>query len=392
MPNKTIAGIVATLKRELSRMKSRPLYFLATVGVMAFCYLFFLTFFSPGQPTAMPTGVVDLDHSSISRKFIRNLNATQQSKVVMYLNSHTEARKEMQKGNIYAFVEIKPGFAADVLSNRRPKMTFYVNDAYLIAGSLLYKDITYMSALTSASMQQQVLQAKGVSQSQIMGQIQPVTLDTHLIGNPWANYGVYLINLLLPGVLQLMVLLMTIFPIGVELKERTSREWLRSADNSMAVALIGKLLPYTIIFTIVGIIGNVLLYQFMHYPAQAGIGWMFLATFIYVLAYQAIGIFIIGLLPVLRDGVAMAALYGLFAFTFAGFTFPIEHMPPAAQVFSELFPIRDYFRIYVNQALHGTSISYSYIYYVIMMAFMLLPLPVYNRLKKAAIYLNYPTK
>lgn len=373
-------------------MGSRPIYFLGTVGVMLFCYVFFLTLMKEGQPVRMPVGIVDLDNSSLSRQFVRNLDATQQSEIVMHLNSYTEARKEMQKGNIYAFVVIKDNFEAEVMANRRPKMTFYVNDAYLVAGSLLLKDITYMSELTAGAMKQKVLKAKGMEDSRIMGVIQPISLDTHLIGNPWANYGVYLLNVLLPGVLQIMILMLTVFAIGVELKEKTSRLWLRTADNSMFAALMGKLMPYTIIFTILGIIGNILLYWYMGYPMNSHIGWMFLTTFLYVMAYQAVGTLIIGITPVLRDGVTLAAFYGLLGFTYAGFTFPIEQLPYVAQIFSELFPIRHYFKVYVNQALNGLSIGYSVHYLIALLAFTFLPLLVYIRLKKAAIYQNYPTK
>lgn len=381
-----------TFIRELKRMGSRPVYFLGTVGVMFFCYIFFLSFMNEGQPNRMPIGVVDFDKSSLSRQFLRNLNATQQARIVENLNSFTDARKEMQKGNIYAFVVIKDNFEAEVLANRRPKMTFYVNDAYLVAGSLLLKDITYMSELTSGAMKQKVLKAKGVDESRIMGIIQPISLDTHLIGNPWANYGVYLLNVLLPGVLQLMILMLTIFAIGIELKEKTSRIWLRTADNSIFAALMGKLMPYTLIFTLLGIIGDVLLYWHMGYPLNSNIGWMFLATFLFVVAYQAIGILIIGITPVLRDGVTIAAFYGLLGFTFAGFTFPVEQMPYSAQIFSHLFPIRFYFKIYVNQALNGLNIGYSLSYLLALLVFTISPMFVYVRLKKAAIYQNYPIK
>ncbi len=392
MSTKLLSAFIKTLKRELKRMGSRPIYFLGTVGVMLFCYVFFLTLMKEGQPVRMPVGIVDLDNSSLSRQFVRNLDATQQSEIVMHLNSYTEARKEMQKGNIYAFVVIKDNFEAEVMANRRPKMTFYVNDAYLVAGSLLLKDITYMSELTAGAMKQKVLKAKGMEDSRIMGVIQPISLDTHLIGNPWANYGVYLLNVLLPGVLQIMILMLTVFAIGVELKEKTSRLWLRTADNSMFAALMGKLMPYTIIFTILGIIGNILLYWYMGYPMNSHIGWMFLTTFLYVMAYQAVGTLIIGITPVLRDGVTLAAFYGLLGFTYAGFTFPIEQLPYVAQIFSELFPIRHYFKVYVNQALNGLSIGYSVDYLIALLAFTFLPLLVYIRLKKAAIYQNYPTK
>jgi len=392
MSTNILSAFIKTFKRELKRMGSRPIYLLGTVGVMLFCYVFFLTLMKEGQPVRMPVGIVDLDNSSLSRQFVRNLDATQQSEIVMHLNSYTEARKEMQKGNIYAFVVIKDNFEAEVMANRRPKMTFYVNDAYLVAGSLLLKDITYMSELTAGAMKQKVLKAKGMEDSRIMGVIQPISLDTHLIGNPWANYGVYLLNVLLPGVLQIMILMLTVFAIGVELKEKTSRLWLRTADNSMFAALMGKLMPYTIIFTILGIIGNILLYWYMGYPMNSHIGWMFLTTFLYVMAYQAVGTLIIGITPVLRDGVTLAAFYGLLGFTYAGFTFPIEQLPYVAQIFSELFPIRHYFKVYVNQALNGLSIGYSVDYLIALLAFTFLPLLVYIRLKKAAIYQNYPTK
>lgn len=384
------SAITNTLSREFRRMVSRPIYFIGTVLVMAFCFVFFLTFFDEGQPNKMPIAIVDKDNSALSRQFARNLNSTQQADIVMKVATHTEARKEMQKGNIYAFVEIDKGFAREVLSNRRPTLKFYVNNGYLIAGSLLLKDISYMSALTSGAVQRQVLRAKGVEESRIMGIIQPIVIDTHQVGNPWANYGIYLLNVLLPGVLQLMILLMTVFAIGVEFKERTAHQWLENAGNSVFAAVTGKLLPYTIIFTLMGIISNILLYRLMQYPMNSSIGWMFLTTFLYVLAYQAVGVLFIGLTPVLRDGVTLTAFYGLLGFTFAGFTFPIEQLPYMSRIFSDLFPIRHYFNIYVNQALHGTAVQFSVISFVALLAFNILPLFVYHRLKNAAILQNYP--
>ncbi|MFT3753865.1 MAG: ABC transporter permease [Paludibacter sp.] len=392
MPNKILSAIADTLNREMKRMVSRPIYFICTVLTMVFCYVFFFTFFNEGQPTRMPIGIVDHDNSSLSRQFIRNLEATQQAQIVMYANSHKEAREEMQRGNIYAFVEIKHNFASDAIANRRPAITFYINDSYLIAGSLLAKDITYMSAATSLGMQRKILRAKGMDESRIMGIIQPVVLDTHLIGNAWANYGTYLLNVILPGILQLMVLLMTIFAIGVELKERTSREWLETANHSMFAALTGKLLPYTVLFTGLGIICNLLLYKYMHYPMNSSIGWMHLTTFVFVVASQAIGILLIGITPVLRDAITLGGVFGMLGVTFAGSTFPIEQMPVGVRIFSHFFPIHHYFIIYVNQALNGIGIQHSLLSFLYLISFSILPLFVYSRLKKAAVYQNYPIK
>jgi len=387
-----VTGLKTTFNREIKRMLSRPIYFICTVLTMTFCYVFFLTFFNEGQPNKMPIAVVDMDHSSLSRQITRNLEATQQAEIIMHLYSHKEAREELQRANIYGFMEIKRGFSKEVISNRRPMLNFYVNDAYLIAGSLLNKDLMYMSAATSIGVQQKILRAKGMEDNRIMGILQPITIDTHLIGNAWANYGTYLLNVILPGILQLMVILITVFAIGVEFKERTAHDWIGITGNKMFPALTGKLLPYTIVFSTLGIIGNLLLYRYMRYPLNSGIGWMFLSTFLLVVASQSLGILFIGITPVLRDGVTIAGFFGMLGVSFAGSAFPIEQMPYPTRIFSDLFPMRHYFNIYVNQALNGMNVRYSLISIIVLVSFSILPFFVYNRLRNAAIRQNYPVK
>ena len=115
-------------------------------------------------------------------------------------------------------------------------------------------------------------------------------------------------------------------------------------------------------------------------------------TILYVIAYQAIGIFCIGLLPVLREAISLVAVYAILGVSYTGFTFPVEAMPYGAQIFQHLFPVRFYFKIYVNEALNGAPFHYSAIYLVAITAFFLLPFLVYKRLKSAVIKLNYPSK
>lgn len=373
-------------------MFGRPIYLFSTVFVMAFCYLFFLTFLKEGMPQKLPIAIVDLDQSTISRRFYRELNATASTEVVMRCTNYQDARDQMQRGNIHGFIVIPKNLYKNLLVNKRPTVSFYVNNSYLIAGTLSYKDMLTMSALASAAYQREFLKAKGIGESQIMGKIQPILIDSHMIGNPWANYGIYLINILLPGVLQLMVLLLTVFAIGIELKNRCSRDWLDAADGSLAIALAAKLAPYTILFSILGIAGNVLLYKFICFPFHGSFAVMCIATVLFVIAHQAIGIFMIGLFPVLRDAISLAALYGILSFTYAGFTFPIEAMPRLAQGASALFPIRHYFKIYINEALLGVGLIESLLYFAALLSFLILPFIVYNRLKSALINQNYPLK
>lgn len=373
-------------------MLSRPIYLFSTVFVVAFGYLFFLTLINEGLPERLPVAVIDNDNSGISRRFIRELNATPMTQVVKECINFAEARDLMQRGEVYGIIDIPQDFYCELLAGKRPDISFYVNNAYLIAGTLSYKDMLTMSTLASSAYQREILRAKGMDEKAIMGRIQPIVIDTHQIGNQWANYGIYLTNVLLPGILQLVILLMTVYPIGIELKTRRSREWLSGSGDSISIALLGKLLPYSVIFIILGIAGNILLYKFTGFPMNGSLLRFTVATVIFVLAHQAIGIFMIGMFPVLRVATSFAALYGILSFTYAGFTFPIEAMPPLAQGASVLFPIRHYFNIYVNESLYGAPFANSALSFAAMLLFLALPLIVSGRLKKALINQNYPIK
>lgn len=382
MNNSIIQQIKDVACREWKRMLTRPVYFLSSIFAMLFCYLFFLTLMSEGLPRQLPIGIVDGDNSSMSRTLERNVNASPQVEIVGKYASFTEARKDMQKGRIYAIIDIAPGFQSDLLANRQPSLSFYVNDVYLVAGSLSYKDLTYISELMTGFILQQSLQAKGVTgEENLMPILQPIAMDTHQIGNPYTNYSVYLSNVLLPGVLQMLIIMFTIYAIGVEMKQGTTREWLSRGNGSILSALTGKVVPHTVLFMLLGLLGLFLLYGVMGFPMNGSIAWMALAMFLFVMAHQAIGIFIIGLLGRLRDSISIGMFYSLLSVSFAGFTFPIEAMPRGVQIFSWLFPIRYYFKIYVNEALNGADIRYSLIYFAGMLAFLLLPFLVYPRLR-----------
>lgn len=379
----------SVMKRECRRLVSRPLYLFCMVVAPLFCYVFFTTLMDSGLPQDMPVGIVDQDQTSMTRQLTRTLDAFQQSKVVARYASFDEARRAMQRNEIYGFYYIPEGTTAEAQAQRRPTVSFYTNNTLLIAGSLLFKDMKTMSELASGAVVQATLLAKGATEQQAMDYLQPIVIDTHPLNNPWLNYSVYLNNTFAPGVLMLLIFMVTVFSIGVEIKERTARQWLRMGNNSIWISLAGKLLPHTAIFFLMGIFYNVYLYGFLHYPCHSGIWPMLLATLCLVLASQGMGILMIGTLPTLRLGLSFASLWGVLSFSMCGLSFPLMGMHPTLQALANLFPLRHYFLIYVDQALNGYPMIYSWSNYVALLLFMLLPFLVAHRLKGALIYYKY---
>ena len=388
---KFLHNIAAVIRRELRLMRQRPVYLLASVGVMTFCMIFFLTLLRDRIPQDLPVGVVDLDESSLSRNFIRQLDATRIGKTVGF-SSYTEARKALQTGKISSFCVIPEGFYSDVLSNRQPELTMYVNTLYFVGGALSYKELLTLANLSSGAVQREVFRAKGMDDNAIMAQIQPIVIDAHNIGNPAADYRAFLCNALIPGVLETIIILVTVYALGSELKYGTSRHLLEKAGGSMTAAMLGKLIPYTVLFTMMGIICDLILYDWMRVPMAGSIWNMFLGTFLLVLASEAVAFFIVGTLPVLRLSISISALYSMLAFSLAGFSLPVEAMPPYIQGLSAAFPLRHFYLMYVQEGIFGSGFEGWYTQVIALMCFLALPPLVYRRLQKAYIDLNFPRK
>lgn len=377
------------IRREVVRLLFKPMYFFCMLLAPAISVIFFVSLMWEGLPTNLPVAVVDMDNTATSRTLIRQLDAFEQTGVLFTTPSFHEARTEMQKGHIYGIFYIPKDFAVDASSGKQPRLSFYTNGTYLIAASLLFRDMKTMSVLAGAAVGLQTGTAKGFTTDQIMGQLQPIVVDTHALGNPWLNYSVYLNNTLLPGILQLIIFLVTVFSIGSEIKYSTSRDWLRTGGNSFTVSLFGKLLPQTVIFTIIGFTILAVLYGYNAFPLNSGWGPMLGAMFLLVISSQAVGVFMIGVLPTLRLGLSFASLFGMLAFSVVGFSYPVLDMSPPIQALANLFPLRHYFLIYIDQALNGRELIYSWLQYVSLTAFLILPVLTSRNLKEALLYFKY---
>ena len=100
MERNFIRNVWEVLRREIRIIRQRPIYLLASVGVIIVNAVFYLTFFGDGLPHDLPVGVVDEDHSSTSRNFTAQLESTQLSHVIFFEDVH--AARERSVDEIFA--------------------------------------------------------------------------------------------------------------------------------------------------------------------------------------------------------------------------------------------------------------------------------------------------
>lgn len=155
---------------------------------------FFIDMMDPGLPMKVPTAVVDLDQSPLSRKVTRNLASSQALAVDYKAESFHEAMDDVRSGKIFGFFYIPEGFQRDAVSGRGPMLSYYSNLTFFVPGTLAFKGFKTVAVTTSGGVVQTSLVQSGVDEASVGALLQPVVINESGIHNPWLNYNIYLSN------------------------------------------------------------------------------------------------------------------------------------------------------------------------------------------------------
>lgn len=380
-----MSAFTDSLRLGIHQLASRRLYIFAMAVVPIACTLFFLSFMDSGLPLRTPVGIVDNDLTPTSRKVTRMLNAEEVLDIRYHHTSYAEAMEAVRRGESFGFFVIPENFEQDAVSGKDPSLSLFANMSFFVPGTLSFKGFKTGAVLTTGAMAQTKLTSVGLVDERTEALLQPVSFEVNPLNNPWTNYNYYLTSSFMPGLLQLMIMLITAYTVTQEIKYRTSVRWLRTARGSIFTAVAGKLLPQTVVFLLTGMAMLGLLFGFGHFPLNCSPLVMVSAMALMVVASQGLGLFFCCLLPNPRLSLSVSALIGILTFSIAAFSYPVPSMYGAVGIFSYILPVRYYFLIYIGQALNGLPIYYSRWYFMALLAFPLLGTCLLPRLKRACL-------
>ena len=377
-----MSALLNVFRRELRRMTSRRIYFASCIVLPLFSLVFMATIFDHGQMENLPVGVVDADQTSLSRSIVRMVDATPELQVTKHYANETEARKAMQKKEIYGYLLISSGIKS---------LCYYYHNAMLSVGGELHS--TFETLLKRVSVTPIVTEAVGLGESQtnITSFLIPVSEEEMVSYNPNRNYAIYLSQPFFFVFLQVLLLLVTTYALGSESKFGTSDEWLQMAKGNMGIAVTGKLLPYTFIFIAIGVLANVVFFNWMKMTLPCSLWVMNGITILFILATQALALLLYAIFPALSLIISVVSMIGSLGATLSGVTFPVNFMDTPVYWASFLFPIRHFVEVVQSLLYLEGSFSNYWTNLVILLLFILSPILLLPRLKRALLTHRYET-
>ena len=379
----------SVFEREITRMTSRRLYFGVCIVLPLFCVFFMATIFGSGQMENLPIGIVDLDQTATSRNISRTIEAVPTFNVIAHYSDDISARTATQQKKIYGYLVIPENFEENVLSGKTTTLSYYYHYALLSVGSEIqgaFETVLQPLAITPIINEATAL---GISENQIEDFLVPVNEQGHPLYNPDLDYSVYLSNPFFFILFQVIILLVTVYTIGSEIKFRTADEWLKCADMNIFTAITGKLLPYTILFIIIGIFSNYIMFGVMQIPFSCGFTPLNLTTILFVIATQALAVFLFSLFPAISIIISIVSMVGSLGATLSGVTFPAPFMFPAVYYASFLFPVRHFVEINQNLLYGDYGFAYTWQNISALFLFILPAILILPHLKKAILSHKY---
>lgn len=384
--NESITFFFRVVHREILRISTNKVLLFTTLVAPVLVFVVVQWLFGVGVVRNLPVAIVDVDQSAVSRKIVRMVNATPVSSVAFRCNSLREAKHLMDVGETEAVLLLPADLERDMLKGTAPDLALYINNTNLVSGGLLKAGLYRTLATFSAGVKLQVyLKSGSTTIHQAYEKISPVTVDAHVLFNPFGNYSYFLSLGLIPVMLTVFTFLGSVYALGIELKEKTAGDFMRVANHNIIVALCGKFLPHTFLYLVNAMVMNLILFKGLGTPLNGSLGILIASEILLILSYQAMAVVFLAFTSNLRLSLSLGSAYTMMALTFSGLTFPSIAMPLIAKGFGYIFPYTLWLKIFLSQSLRGEPAYETFFPVLFLVFYLLLGLVAFSSLKNKLI-------
>jgi ABC-2 type transport system permease protein len=281
--------------------------------------------FTQGVMLDLPIGVVDHDHSSLSRQLIRELDAGSHAKLINDDMSLPEAIEQLKRINIYALLYIPPNFEADVLAGQQPTPILYYNSLYYSAG--LYSIMDYSGLINSLNEHYRGIMATKIGLP--IPTLAKVNFVYDGLFNATGNSRYFQLFSAIVHILQLFVVACTVHLLG---------QLPKTFQVNYAI-ILGKLFPYTLWYTSLLLLEIAVLVLASSAKVNSQPIFMPIVIFFYVMAAQSIGVLLFTFTRTVINAYSLIGILVGLALTYSGITVPEISMPLVAQLIAQIEPL-----------------------------------------------------
>lgn len=300
--------------------------------------------------------VVDSDHSSLSRRLIQDMDASEYIRLQMLAASYDEALRSLDNGDVDVVIEIPSGMETDMVTKTG-------NKRILVSGNAV-------NAIKGTLGSQYVVQSMASTLSSLFPHTNDMSITVQNLYNPTLNYRHFMI----PALFIIMAIMICGFLPAISVvteKEEGTIEQVNVTPVSRTAFMLSKLIPYWVLGVIEFAICMLTVWPVYGLAPSGSLALIFLAIILFVLMISALGVVVANICESsLQTMLIMYTVNTLFVLM-GGMTTPIECMPHWAQGITWFIPARYFIDILRSVYLKSSAFMDLWLDYALLLLFAL---------------------
>lgn len=294
---------------------------------------------------------MDFDHSPTSRQLIEKFNASAYFNVLNVFDTHKMASSAMLSGEVDVVLEIPNHFERDLLKDQSASLGVTIN---AIDGAAAGVESGYINQIVQGFNKD--IKMDFIDPSNKV--LQPIIIET--IPSFWYNITLDYKTFMVPGILVLLVTMITLFLSGMNIvreKEIGTLEQINVTPIRKSQFIIGKLFPFWVIGMGLLTIGLILAKLIFNTPMIGSLALLYLYTSLYILVILGMGLLISNFTDTQQQAMFIAWFFVVIFILMSGLFTPIESMPKWAQFITEFNPIKYFVQVVRMVMLKGSGFT-----------------------------------
>ncbi len=353
--------IAAVTRKELRQLERDRMTLAFVVGIPALQLVLF-GYAIDLDVRHVPTGVIDRSNTTLSRRLVERMEATQTFRVLRRLDDERAAMALLESSELGAVVVIPPDYGRLRGRGRGAEISVLadasnpsVASAVSRASEGLERWLREHPALASAERRAGAAPGRSGPEADL---IHPSSIEIHVIPfyNPERRTAIFIDPGLIGVILTMTMMLMTALALVRE-REHGTFEFLIATPITRIELMIGKTLPYLLVGHVQVAVVLVTGTWLFDVPVRGSLIDLGIGALPFLMAMLALGLVISSFARSQFQATQMSFFVFLPSMLLSGFMFPFEAMPRPAQWIGEGLPLTHFVRLARGVLIKGGSIA-----------------------------------
>lgn len=352
---KIIAYIVQKEFKQIFRNKGM----LPIIFIMPLIQLIILSNVATFEIKNIKFSYIDFDKSSMSRELISKFQASKYFNITNNFQSAKDANYAMLNGKVDVILEIPSFFEHDLSKDNKANLSVRINAidgaAAGVVNGYINQIIKEFNTKTKITLLNSL--AKTTPSSYQIEYNVPKKIES--IPSFWYNETLNYKTFMVPGILVLLVTMITLFLSGMNIvreKEIGTLEQINVTPIKKYQFIIGKLLPFWILGLVLLTVGISIAKLLFNISIAGNIPLMYLYASIYIFVVLGMGFFISNFTDTQQQAMFISWFFMVIFILMSGLFTPIESMPKWAQYITDFNPVKYFVQVMRMVMLKGAGI------------------------------------